>query len=349
VNARVDYTVQTDTIISSVKEILLKQILTFSTLPATKYKATPFKLEASSDTNLPIEYISSDPAIAEIDGDTVFLVGVGEVTITAVQTGDETREPASAQQRLIVGKADQTISFDLLPAMTYNDVPFALPEFTSAGLSVVYTSSNEAIAKIVDGKISITGAGEAVITALQEGNALYLTAERREQNLVVLKDDQTIPFEIIPIQIAKEFITLPEYSSANLPIRYASDNEVVATIAGNVITILESGEATITATQEGDQNYEAAPSIQQVLRVAIVLGIEKEPSFLTIGPNPTTGNLKINSVLPIQNISITDITGRSRMLTLQDSELDICSFAPGIYMLLIQASDKIEMRKIVKE
>jgi len=48
---------------------------------------------------------------------------------------------------------------------------------TNTSIPIIYTSSNEAVATIVDGKIHITGAGTTVITAKQEADATHLEAQ----------------------------------------------------------------------------------------------------------------------------------------------------------------------------
>ena len=72
-------------------------------------------------------------------------------------------------------KLEQTISFSI-PDKTYGDPGFCPQASASSGLAVTYASSNPAVAAIVDGKISITGAGSATITASQGGNESYEAA-----------------------------------------------------------------------------------------------------------------------------------------------------------------------------
>ena len=52
-----------------------------------------------------------------------------------------------------------------------------------------------------------------------------------------------------------------------LPVSYSSSNLAVATVSGNVVTIVGVGTAIITAGQSGNANYLTAPSIAQTLTV----------------------------------------------------------------------------------
>ena len=63
---------------------------------------------------------------------------------------------------------------------------------SSSGLAVSYTSDNAAVATIVSGKIHITGAGTATITAVQTGNAAFTAATPVTQTLTVNKKALTV-------------------------------------------------------------------------------------------------------------------------------------------------------------
>ena len=82
------------------------------------------------------------------------------------------------------------------------------------------------------------------------------------------KLDQTITFnEFDPATFGDNDITLPEFTDANLTIAYSSDDQTVATVNNNVLTIQGVGSATITASQAGNTQYNAASPVQRVITV----------------------------------------------------------------------------------
>jgi len=88
------------------------QTLTFSPLAPKTYGA-PFALTASSSSGLPVTYVSSNPLVATITGNTVTMVGVGTTTITASQPGNPYYLPAEdVAQTLTVTKATLTATAD---------------------------------------------------------------------------------------------------------------------------------------------------------------------------------------------------------------------------------------------
>ena len=82
-------------------------------------------------------------------------------------------------------KQNQTINFNVLPLKTAGDADFSPLATASSGLEVSYTSSNTAVATIVNGNIHIVGGGSSIITASQVGDDYYNPAISVSQNLSV--------------------------------------------------------------------------------------------------------------------------------------------------------------------
>ena len=81
--------------------------------------------------------------------------------------------------------AAQTITFATLPFKSVGDADFIPGATASSGLAVTYTSSNPAVATIVNNKIHVVGSGLSVITASQSGNDFYDAAISVSQNFIV--------------------------------------------------------------------------------------------------------------------------------------------------------------------
>src|SRR5690606_38515715 len=72
------------------------------------------------------------------------------------------------------------------------------------------------------------------------------------------KADQTISgFENLSKSNTDDPFDLPELTNAGQTVSYESSNTAVATISGNTVTIVGAGTTTITATADGNQNYNA--------------------------------------------------------------------------------------------
>jgi len=244
------------------------QTVSFTSLPAINYGDPPITLFASASSGLPVTFTSSNSTVATINGNTLTANSTGIADITAMQSGNGTYAPARYIRTLTVNQADQTISFPAPGTKKYGDADFNPGATASSGLPVFYSSDNPAVATISGETIHITGAGTAVITASQPGNNLYYSAIDVMVDLTVNKADQTITFgELAPATYGEPDFIVPATSSSILNITFTSDNPDVASITGGLIHIVNAGTAMITASQPGDQNYNPAPDVTQILTI----------------------------------------------------------------------------------
>jgi uncharacterized repeat protein (TIGR03803 family) len=82
------------------------------------------------------------------------------------------------------------------------------------------------------------------------------------------KMEQRIALEAFtPKAYGSGTITLPVNSSAGLPVTYTSSNPAVATVSGNVITLVSVGSTDIKGVQAGSVDYNAAPDVTKSLTV----------------------------------------------------------------------------------
>ncbi len=248
------------------------QTISFAALANKTYGDADFNLSATGGVSgSAVTYTSSNPSVATILGSTVTIVGAGSATITASQLGNANYNDAtSVQQILTVGKASQSISFAALANKTYGDADFNLIATGGASGSVVtYTSSNLSVATILGNTVTIVGAGSTTITASQLGNANYDDAANVQQTLTVDKASQTISFAALANKTYgdADFNLSATGGASGSAVTYTSSNPSVATILGNTVTIVGVGSTTITASQLGDANYDAATNVQQTLTV----------------------------------------------------------------------------------
>ncbi len=246
------------------------QTIMFEPIVAKSISDPPFPLTAIATSGLAVSYTSSNPAVATVSGSTVTIVGQGTTTITASQAGNVNYSAATNVPQILTvnSKQSQTIIFSALAAKTFGDPNFNLSATTSSGLAISYSSSNTAVATISGNTVTIVGAGTANITASQAGDAIYNPAVDVMQQLIVNKANQTITFGALAArQLSEGSFQLSATASSGLSVSFASSNTSVATISENTVTLVAAGTTTITATQIGNENYNAASAVAQVLTV----------------------------------------------------------------------------------
>jgi hypothetical protein len=244
------------------------QTISFGALPTKIVGNADFSPGASSNAvNLTVAYSSFNKDVATIVEGNIHILGAGTTTITASQAGDLTYSAASdVLQTLTVNKANQTITFEALTPKVVGDADFS-PEATSdSRLTVVYASSNTAVATIVGSTIRIVGEGNSIITASQAGDGAYNAATNVSQSLSVTGlSIHTITFAL-PLKYTNSADFDPDAdSSIGSPIVYTSSNTEVATIVNNKIHIIAKGTSNITASAVGNGSYAAASNVQQLI------------------------------------------------------------------------------------
>jgi hypothetical protein len=165
-------------------------------------------------------------------------------------------------------KQAQSLNFPAIPSLTIAPGrKFTNIVTASSGLPVVQTSGNTAVATVSSNVLTLIGAGSTTITASQAGNALWnpITAS---QPLIVNKGAQTLAFTAIAPQtyVPNKRVTLRSTSSAGLTnTTFLIDNGSVGTISNNILTLLGTGTATITATNSGNAFFAPAFATQRLI------------------------------------------------------------------------------------
>lgn len=182
-----------------------------------------------------------------------------------------------------VVKHTQQISFSKTSVECYINDTFTEPVLSGNKTSVTYSSSDEKVATVdaASGKVTILSAGKTEITATAEESEEYKTATAK-YTLTVNKQTQNLSFEKGSYSVLladKDSFKSPVVNGAETPVSYsitlgegvAQDAITIDPTTGK-ITIKAVGTATITATAEGTEKYEAA-SANYVLTVT-----EKTPT-----------------------------------------------------------------------
>lgn len=278
-----------------------EQTISFEAFGTIRYGDEPFTPSATASSGLAVTFASADESIAMVKEGEIHLTGVGSTEITAIQSGNDTYNPTTATQTLKVDKATQSIAFEALPTKTYGEVAFDPGARSSAGLDITYTSSNTTVARIQNGLIHLIGVGQTTITASQQGNETYTSAEA-SQLLTVEKANQTITFKPLPEKgVGDDDFWPGALASSGLVVTYTSSDESVATIVDGNIRIIGKGTSVITAQQAGNEYYHPAEASQTLTvgQATQEITFESLP-ILTIGEADFEPQASASSGLEVQ-------------------------------------------------
>ncbi len=250
----------------------LDQTITFAPLPDKAYGDADFTVSATASSGLTVSFAASGNCTVSVT--TVHITGAGSCTITASQAGDATYNPAPGIARTFtIAKANQTITFAALSGKTYGDADFAVSATASSGLPVSFTAAGNCT--VSGASVHVTGAGSCAITASQPGNANYNAAPDVTQSFSIARAGQTITFAAVS---AKTFgdpdFVVSAAATSGLPVSFAASR--MCTVSGATVHLTGAGSCTITASQPGNANYQAAASVSRsfliLCRVPKVVG-----------------------------------------------------------------------------
>ena len=247
---------------------------------------------------LPDGSTATEGAVATLIGTTLTLTGEGTVTITASQSGNDTYAAApDVMQTLTVGAVvvtqSQTIDFTLANTGDVGD-NIALAATANSGLDVSFaiegellpdgsTATEGAVATLIGTTLTLTGEGTVTVTATQSGNDTYAAAPDVMRTLtvraVLVTQSQTIDFTLANTGDVGDNIALTATANSGLDVSFTIEGELlpdgstategaVATLIGTTLTLTGEGTVTVTATQDGNDTYAAAPDVMRTLTVS---------------------------------------------------------------------------------
>jgi hypothetical protein len=194
-------------------------------------------------------------------------VGTHVNAIAARFAGDAEQAAASGQATLIVtNKLSQTITFAPLSDRSLAGSPFTLQASASSGLAVTFAATG--VCSVAGTSVTLTGIGSCTIIASQPGNSLFDAAPSISRTFnVVSRSDQTITFPAIADRrYGDASFTVAPTSSSGLPVTLQASGN--CSVNGSSVTVGAVGSCQITASQPGNDTYNAAADVVRSFAIA---------------------------------------------------------------------------------
>ena len=187
-------------------------------------------------------------------------VSAGTSTISAVQSGITGSTVLTVTQ----SQQAQTITFAALGNKTWGDPDFPVSATASSGLTVSFAASGNCTVAGVT--VHITGAGSCTITASQAGNGSFLPATPVARSFTIGKAGQTISFGALGDKtVGDPDFAVSATASSGLAVSFAASG--TCTVNGQTVHLTGAGTCTITASQAGNANYNAATPVARSFQV----------------------------------------------------------------------------------
>ena len=267
-------------------------------------------------TDPTVSWSSSDEKIATVVDGVVTGVAAGSATITAT-AGDKTATCAVTVSEAVVPVTEISLDKEKLD-MTEGDtqtLTATVKPDNATVKTVTWKSSDETIAKVVDGVVTAVKAGSVVITA---------TAGDKSATCEVFVSKKVIPVTKVTITPSTlnlatgETVTLTvsvEPEGAAYEVEWSSSDETVATIVDGVVTAVGEGTATVTAVV-GDDSATCVVTVETPIE-SITLDktelemVKGDTEILTVTINPETAKeVKVTWSSSDEKIATVDETGK---------------------------------------
>ena len=193
-------------------------------------------------------------------------LGPSYMTFFDMTTGDPVA--ANSADFTIAAVKNQTITFTNPGNKRMTASPLTVSATASSGLPVTLSSTTLPVCTASGLTITFVGPGSCTIVASQAGDANYNAAPSVTRTFQISKVNQTITFTSPGNQkMAASPLTVNATASSGLPVTLTSSTTSVCTVIGMTITFVAPGFCTIVASQAGDANYNAAPSVTRSFRI----------------------------------------------------------------------------------
>jgi hypothetical protein len=202
---------------------------------------------------------------------------VGNKKFTCVKSGKKlvwdkgVTVPKATKPPVAVVKKAQTIEFPPLENAYLATKTLELTKaISTGGLPVSYAASGACTFDAATNKLSLNKAGTCSVTTSQAGDANYLPAPSITRTFEIMKTPQVIEIEEFEAQDLTEsqglnFTFTIEAGTPKVVI--TSTTTDVCTVVGDAVTFVAVGDCKLTFTKAGNDNYEAAPTVNRTIEI----------------------------------------------------------------------------------
>jgi FtsP/CotA-like multicopper oxidase with cupredoxin domain len=161
--------------------------------------------------------------------------------VAAVRS-QSTSDTASGTGTLVIGKANQTITFGALADKTFSDPDFTVTASASSGLAVSFSALGQCT--VAGNLVHLTGVGSCAITASQAGNGNYNSAADVTQTFAITQATPIITFGAAP---------QPEYPGPDFTVSATtnSDGALTYSYVSGPCTLVDANAGTFSPTGTG--------------------------------------------------------------------------------------------------
>jgi Bacterial Ig-like domain (group 3)/MBG domain (YGX type)/GON domain len=291
---------------------------------------------ASASSGLPVSLSDAGGACSlDAQGD-LEITGAGGCTFTAKQTGDDDYQgTGTVSESLTVSPAtvtvdaqDATTTYGTAPSLTSQLDGFVNSDTArSAGITGSPSCS------VAPGTSSDAGNYPQAITCstgtLASPNGDYTFTTGRLGTLTINPAPQTIAFPTTGVTYGQPDYS-PASSTSGLGVSYTNPSGVCAVDQQGLLQITGAGNCTVTATQAGSRDYQAAAAVTQTITVAKApLTVDANPASTVYGHAPSLSATP-HGFVNGDTVSSGQITGTAACTVASGTGTDVGTYSSAV-------------------
>jgi N-acetylneuraminic acid mutarotase len=315
------------------------QTITFAAIPNKTFGDAAFVVTVSGGAStVPVTIASTTPTVCTVSSLNVQILTSGTCSITASQLGNNNYAAATDVSRsFTVATLAQTISFAALPNAAMGSAPFTVSATATSNLAVTFTAVTTSICSLntATNTVTLLNVGTCQIRATQAGDNRY-SAATLDQSFNVTIGAQTITFVQVAATSTIATTTTPfainATASSGLTVQFQSQTPTICSVTGAIVTITaNAGVCTIRASQPGNTNFNAAPTVDRSVSVIVFVSVFNASISLTAtnnAPNnsitygnPLTLNASVAGRAPTGSVDFIALTNAGNVLICQNVTL----------------------------
>lgn len=247
----------------------------------------------SNATNKNVRWVSSNAAVASVEGGKVTALKVGSATITVTtEDGGKTANCQVSVNPKIVNVESVSLDRTELALTEGESTTLTAVVFPSNATdrNVRWSSSDATVASVVNGKVTALKAGSAIVTVTTEDGGRTASCRVTVKSKVVNVESVSLNKSSVAL-IAGESVTLvvtvSPSNATNKNVSWHSSDESVATVSNGRVTTLKAGSAVITVTAE-DGGKTAICQVSVKPKIVKVQSVSLNKSSITLTEGEST-------------------------------------------------------------
>ena len=261
------------TITVSTESITLDKTSLSLVVGETAQLTATVKPDDATDKN--VAWASSDESVAKVSNGKVTAVKSGKATITA-KCGDKIAECAVTVTVPTGSVTLDKTTLSLAVGETEQLTATVKPD-DATDKNVTWTSSDESVAKVVNGKVTAVKSGKATITAKCGGKTAECAVTVTVPTGSVTLDKTSLSLAVgETVQLTA---TVKPDDATDKNVAWTSSDESVATVANGMVTAVKAGNATVSAQCGG----KTAKCIVTVIVPVTSITLDKSSLTMAVG------------------------------------------------------------------